>query len=93
MAHAERNQVTAAYVHAEYLPQRREMMSEMGRLPRAPQNRNRSDADQHGGATASRILVAEVPQRDYLVHISANVIRRSGDVKTLIRDRRTEHEK
>jgi hypothetical protein len=26
MAHAERNQVTAAYVHAEYLPQRREMM-------------------------------------------------------------------
>ncbi len=26
MAHAERNQVTAAYVHAEYLPERRKMM-------------------------------------------------------------------
>ncbi|WP_246795663.1 tyrosine-type recombinase/integrase [Burkholderia perseverans] len=26
MAHAERNQVTAAYVHAEYLPERRRMM-------------------------------------------------------------------
>jgi len=26
LAHAERNQVTAAYVHAEYLPERREMM-------------------------------------------------------------------
>jgi hypothetical protein len=26
MAHVERNHVTAAYVHAEYLPQRREMM-------------------------------------------------------------------
>lgn len=26
LAHAERNQVTAAYVHAEYLPERRQMM-------------------------------------------------------------------
>ena len=26
LAHAERNQVTAAYVHAEYLPERRKMM-------------------------------------------------------------------
>jgi len=26
VAHAERNQVTAAYVHAEYLPERRRMM-------------------------------------------------------------------
>jgi integrase len=28
LAHAERNQVTAAYVHAEYLPERRKMMQE-----------------------------------------------------------------
>jgi hypothetical protein len=26
LAHAERNQVTAAYVHAEFLPERRKMM-------------------------------------------------------------------
>jgi hypothetical protein len=67
--------------------------AEMGRLPRAAQNRSRSDSDQHGGVAASRILVAEVPQRDCLVHISANVIGRIGDVKTLIRDRRPEHER
>ncbi len=30
MAHAERNQVTAAYVHAEYLPERRRMMQAWG---------------------------------------------------------------
>ncbi|AOI58176.1 tyrosine-type recombinase/integrase [Burkholderia diffusa] len=30
MAHAERNQVTAAYVHAEYLPERRQMMQAWG---------------------------------------------------------------
>ncbi|MBU9528776.1 tyrosine-type recombinase/integrase [Burkholderia multivorans] len=30
MAHAERNQVTAAYVHAEYLPERRRMMQVWG---------------------------------------------------------------
>ncbi|WP_186122661.1 tyrosine-type recombinase/integrase [Burkholderia gladioli] len=30
MAHAERNQVTAAYVHAEYLPERRKMMQHWG---------------------------------------------------------------
>ncbi|RQQ15538.1 DUF4102 domain-containing protein [Burkholderia stagnalis] len=30
MAHAERNQVTAAYVHAEYLPERRKMMQAWG---------------------------------------------------------------
>jgi len=30
MAHAERNQVTAAYVHAEYLPERRRMMQMWG---------------------------------------------------------------
>jgi hypothetical protein len=28
LAHAERNQVTAAYVRAEYLPERRKMMQE-----------------------------------------------------------------
>src|ERR1019366_9392109 len=30
LAHAERNQVRAAYNHAEYLPQRREMMQKWG---------------------------------------------------------------
>lgn len=30
LAHAERNQVTAAYVHAEYLPERRQMMQHWG---------------------------------------------------------------
>ena len=30
MAHAERNQVTAAYFHAEYLPERRRMMQVWG---------------------------------------------------------------
>src|SRR6201982_537950 len=48
--------------------------AEMGRLPRAAQNRSRSDSVQHGDAVASRILVAEVPRRDCLVHIWANVI-------------------
>ena len=48
LAHAERNQVTAAYVHAEYLPERRQMMQHW-----ADYLWGLTSADQDVAATAS----------------------------------------
>lgn len=39
-AHAERNQVTAAYVQAEYLPERRKMMQEWADYLRTASEQN-----------------------------------------------------
>jgi integrase len=50
LAHAERNQVTAAYVHAEYLPERRQMMQRWSDFVDTARAKNDAAVGQLGAA-------------------------------------------